>query len=252
MSISSPPNYGTPDWQRGFYSAQKLLASVAANVGNVTVNVPPNAESLVINVNGNLTVGKAIVQVHGLGSGIFYNAVLLPGAANTFSSWFTDVSEAIDTQVKVTILPTPTDPWFVYADAGVHLTADISKLMTLQSVQYVAPSAPSNIASDRPPVELQIAGGVVATGATFLAAPGATNRIRLFGLNIADNGATSISYIIETGNGQLILACAAPGAATLAIPVTGFPMVANTGLQTTSTSGARTLAVVAYYTIEAV
>lgn len=120
------PTIDTPDYQRGVVSAQVLLASAANSNYALTVGVPPNAESIIVAFEDQ-NVGIP-VSCTGVTSGANYAGALAAKSSQTLSSttFFFDVSSAVDSEVTVTAHGIGGGPWSIYADSGVHLTADIA------------------------------------------------------------------------------------------------------------------------------
>lgn len=185
MSISSPPNFGTPDWQRGVIQGQTLLATVASPNQSVQVNIPASCKTLVIAGRG--LTGVNNVTVAGVTTDIYYPCVRAPGteAVGGTTTWLASVSRALDTSVTVTLSANPLYTWYVYADGHPFITVDGNKLTNDIGQQYVIPSAPSNAAGDHPPVELQASTFAISAGGTILAAPPAGQRHRVFGVEMA-------------------------------------------------------------------
>jgi len=120
-----------PPYQKGVVSAQKLLATVAAGTGTVTVGVPPNAESLVILLPSDPAIDKVVVQ--GTTTNVEYPSLVL--LTNSLESatfcCIALVSSAVDAEVTVTPGTVPSVPWHVYADSASRLVSDL----TLRAVQ---------------------------------------------------------------------------------------------------------------------
>jgi hypothetical protein len=185
----------TPDGQMGVVSAQALLAQVAAGVQFVTVGVPPNAEGLVVVVPG-LAIPSNLILAYGTVTGAYYTGAVStsPTAPPTTTAFF-DASSVTDDQVTVSVLQVPPVPWFVYADTGVHLMADISKAANRKGVQYVIPTAPALDTGDHPPVELIAAGLQFNANGNLLNAPPAGMRHRIF----------QLQAFVYTGTGYVVV-----------------------------------------------
>lgn len=248
--MASPIAIDTPDYQRGVVNAQKLLGIIAAGDLSLTVGVPPNAESIVI-VVGDVTQGF-LVTVTGNTTGMLYVGMAWPQAlaGNANGTWVFDASSPLDDAVTVRLTAPSTLPTYIYADSGVHLAADPSKLSSLLGQQYVVPTTPSTNTGDHPPTELRSAAGNALTPYNIIAAPAVGSRLRLFALAMEDNGASAASYIVNQTTGTIYLPCSAPGSASLTIPLTGLPLSPNEGLNVVSSSAGRLVAASVYYTVE--
>ena len=131
--MSPNPNVGTPDWQNGIVNAQLLLATVPGATLTKVVNVPPNAESIiVITYCATRPVPATVV---GVASGYSYptnfNYVIAGGNYYTFT--FIDASTVVDSQVIVSIYPAVQGPWYIYSDAASHISYDPTMATLLQS-----------------------------------------------------------------------------------------------------------------------
>lgn len=254
VSISNPPNYGSPDWQRGYYSAQKKLASVPANTIQTSVIVPPNAESIIVTCQ-NAGVGNELVCL-GLTSAQYYasaKSTKISGSAASVT-WFFDTSAVIDSTVELTWNTAPTFAWTVYADAATHLTADISKATDENGQMYVVSSAPSVLSGDHPANELLFAQfGNAPSGSTVIAAPGAGNRLRLFYATASALTAGQFINLSGSVSGKIVLAGIATNPlipTTIDYKPTGVILGTNDALIMTTAGGTGTCNVV--YTVETV
>lgn len=251
---ATTPIIDTPDYQRGVVNAQALLASPAAGTGNVVIGVPPNAETIIVVVPS--APANSTVEVQGMTSLTNYPGVNIAASPNSHASnaWFFDISAAMDTQIKVIAIATPTAQWFVYSDAGVHMIADVSVAKTSLGTQYVVPVAPSALASDHPATELQVAGGFLfASGSTVVAAPGVGKRLRVFYASVANETAGGRTFV-EDSTGADILAVAYSGSAGASNDVSfapsGLPLPANAGITVVGSNATNNATVV--YTVETV
>lgn len=227
MSISGPPQFGSPDGQRGITTAQKLLATTAPGTSSATVTVPPNAETIVVAVPLPPAGPKAVCQ--GVTTGFDYPGLSAPSQYSTPShaEFLFDVSSALDAQVTITLQFSPARAWYVISDQGVRITADASKLTSRLGQQHIVPGAPSTLVGDHPPVELQSQSfyGITAT-TTILAAPGAAKRYRIFGAWAVNVGTGDTCLIEGTYNGNPCY-LAAPGSGSPNFPLTGLALDAN-------------------------
>lgn len=254
MSISNPPNYGTPDWQRGYYSAQKLLADVPAGTHTTTITVPPNAETIVIQVdNSSLAFAPSVVGVQ---TGIHYAPQFqhLTTSMSAYPVWFVDMSSTVDQEVTITFLALANFAWYVYADAGVHITFDTSKAVNEIGEQYVVPCVPSALPGDHPANELEIASMLDSPNGTALVpAPGAGNRLRVFDAFLNSSTPTNFVALRTSATGVQIIGISSNNASTGAqisgLP-SGIPMPTNEGINIITSAGDADGTVV--YSVEAV
>ena len=229
---------GTPDFTRGVVSAQKLLATTSAGTSTATVGIPPNAETLVVAVPLPPIGPKAVCQ--GTTTGFDYPGLSVPSQYSTPSHaiFLFDISAAVDAEATVTLQFSPSRTWYVFSDQGVRITADASKLTSRLGQQHITPGAPSTLAGDHPPVELQSISffGITAT-TTILAAPGAGQRYRIFSAWVVNVGSGDSCLIEGTYNaGNCFLA--APGSGSPHhIPLTGLALDANTLVQVNALFG---------------
>jgi hypothetical protein len=228
-----------------------LLGVVAGTDVSATVGIPPNAETVI--VNGTF-VQEVTVSVVGVTTGAYYAGTKAyasaPGSAS--NTWFFDVSSALDTEVVVTLSETPVQPWYVYADAGTHLVADVSKVVDVVGRQLVVPQVPYTGLNGGPVVEVLVKSALLAANGAMLATPGLLRRYRLFSVQMASTTAASVSFMQDSIAGTTYCALASPGNATTNIPAQGVPLGANAALDFTISAGAPTVAIVVMYTIETV
>ena len=231
MSISNPPSFGSPDWQRGYYSAQKLLASVPAGTYSVTVTVPPNAETIIVQA-ANITAG-AYVTMQGVDTSITYAGFQTDraGAVSGAFSAFFDCSSILDSQVTLHLQNSLAKPWYVYADAGVHVVGDVNKTVNLDGYQYVIPTAPGGWPSDHPLNEISVAYVEATTAnATILAAPGVGKRYRLFSAQVLVASGTLWAGISDTSTGLFVCWGANNSPGYMSYGPSGVPLGNNGGV----------------------
>lgn len=226
--MAGPIAIDTPDYQRGVVNAQKLLAHVTGIATSVIVGIPPNTETLVVT-----TFVHAVNQpitVTGQTTGVIYPSVpLYPNTVpGVWQTYWVDVSQSVDDEVEVQILGSSSLGWYVYADSGVHLIADVGGVRTLAGIPYTIPIAPSESAGDHPPVELQSFGGNFSANGNVLAAPGAGFRYRVFHASAVP--VTGGSYFAELGNsagGALFLFCSGIAGGQMSFYPSGLPCGTN-------------------------
>lgn len=242
----------TPDYQFGVVNAQKLLATVPNGTNSVTVGVPPNAETLIVLTPGGINLFRC--QVTGVTSGLSYAGIILPGQASASSGlqWFFDVSQAVDAQVTVTLSAGAGGAWSVYADAGVHVVADASKLTNDLGVQYVIPTVPNILNSDHPPVELKFASLITAASAVFIPAPGAGLRLRIFSAMVFPNATAVFGWLADSVGGVAICPGSQQAPGILPFIPQGIHLSTNASLNYSLQGGSGNMYVSAIYTVESV
>jgi hypothetical protein len=244
-------NVDTPDYQRGIVNAQVLLAEVVSGTGGVIIGIPPNAETLVICASA---ADPALPEVVGRVSGIGYAGAkaVSQNEQDASPNWFFDVSSVVDTTVEISFDRAVVATWYVYADAGVHIVADVSKNSNAEGTQYVIGSVPSTSSGDHPPNEVLAIGAFNAASGVILAAPGAGLRYRVFSVAMAATAAGLIGQVNDTTSGQTLGVCAGPGSSPSSIPAQGFPMTQNHGISYQQLAGAGSMLMVVFYTVETV
>lgn len=242
----------TPDYQRGVVAAQKLLATVPAGTDLVTVGVPPNTETLVV-VGGDPT-SMATAMCFDTANGMQYvgRRVQSPGLDPVNFTWFFDVSAAVSQQASVALGGEPTAAWTVYSDTGTHIVVDVGRATDISGAQYVVPTAPSRFSGDHPPVELLAASSIFTGNTSFIAAPAAGERLRLFHLSAGIYGGSGACNIVESVTGTVVAWVG--GGAPLDLPFTpsGLPLTAENGLFTNQAQGNTSWYINAVYTVETV
>ncbi|MGH3262025.1 MAG: hypothetical protein ACRDNS_08530 [Trebonia sp.] len=242
----------TPDHQQSTVSAQKLLAVGLATDQNLTVDIPPNAETLLVALS--LGAVSDTITVAGLTSGISYSGGQLIGSPTSgfTQTWAFDISAPVDAQVQITLGSVPGEPWYVYVDAGVHTVVDLATRRDPSGSQYVLPIVPGTVAGYHPPDEVLIVGNDGAGSFHLLAAPGAGKRYRIFGACMASTSSDVIGLLIDSISGQWLLVLAGPGNAQVQFPAQGVALSANGPLGYLLGGGTGTTYCQATYTIEAV
>ena len=252
MSISQPPNYGTPDWQRGVVASQKLLDFVAPGVHSAVVIVPPNAESIVVFGHG--LASNATAQCLGITSGVPYVGVSVVGTPGGFGSvtWFFDVSQAVDSEVQVSVTGATPNGYYIYADAGIHLIADAANLRNAGGEQYVIPTVPNVASGDHPPNELQYASAFNTVGGTVLPAPGAGQRYRIFSAEIANYDSAGVWQVRDVQTSGPFLIGAGASAVVMTYGPSGLPLSNNAAVAVLLSAGGGTWFAILVYTLETI
>jgi hypothetical protein len=240
----------TPDYQRGTVNAQVPLAAVASGTLTTVVAIPPNAETIV--VTGQTGSLKPTLNVFGVTTNIVYPVVPVAPVttAGGWSTWWVDATQCLDQELSITIGPGAISEWYVYADAGVHLTADASLRRAQTGVQYVVPTIPSTIAGDHPPQELSLASGGWNANAVVLAAPGAGERYRVFTIEMMSVAAGTSGYLLDAVSNKVLCSCAGPGNSATNLPGQGYPLSTNAAINFQVNAGAAGIFASVYYTTE--
>lgn len=252
--MPGPVTIDTPDYQRGVVNAQVLLATVAAGTHTVTVGVPPNAESIMISLDGGaVTAGNAAMV--GVSTGALYAGAAIKIAGSPFTSaWVFDAAEVVDAQVNVSVPSTWASGWHVYADAGVHVVADTANLRNEYGQLYVIPSIPSTTAGDHPPSELQSTCQLaLSSGSVVLATPGAGRRYRIFYATVSTtDGVIRAMGMNDSVSGVNFCAGDSINGAQVSVSYqpSGLPLSSNAAVQATSSAGNVNIQLV--YTTESV
>lgn len=247
--MTAPIATDTPDYQRGTVNPQVLLATVPANTRTATVTIPPNAENLVVMFKGYNTTFQLYCE--GVATGLQYpgSEVFTTGQTAPTQTFIFDVTNVIEQEVVLVCTNTPTVPWYVYSDAGVHVVVDMSKLCNDYGQQYVIPTVPSITAGDHPPNELSRGFYNSTVNGNIVAAPGAGNRLRIFSLFMSCTTAGQYSEIKDGPGGLPLLNLSGAGNSALTLPGQGFPISTNSPLYL-NVGGAGGVAAGAYYTTE--
>lgn len=242
----------TPDYQRGVVNAQKLVGEFPGTQKFATVDIPPNAETLVVTFQPG-GVGEN-VTCQGVTTSIDYvGIVALPGSSTvSTASWFFDVSNAVDRQVSITLANAPGVFWYVYADAAPHLIADVSKRTNAQGVQYVSPVAPSTAAGDHPPVELQTVTVTLTGNSVVIPAPPAGQRLRLFHVAAGIFGGSGFCTVSPNEAGENLVTVGSGAPVSMSYAPSGVVLAAATALQSAQAQGGTSWYVSVAYTVETV
>ena len=115
---------GTPDWQRGVASAQKLLGHFTSVDTAKTVGVPPNAETVVILTQLSTLAGNLVVTGHTSGQIYIWQVDFNVIAGVTWVQFYIDVSSSVDSQIDILFNTAPTADWWVYSDQAAHISFD--------------------------------------------------------------------------------------------------------------------------------
>ena len=219
----SSSNTGTPDWQRGVNSAQRLLNTVGGGSQLQQVAVPPNAQTIIVLASA--TPGLGTFEAAGVTTSFLYpvsQSIFKPGTEE-FGAYFINVANCIDTEITCTFSHAPGNTWYIYADQGVHINFDPFVANLLQLVGsppglYGALALGSD-GTDARPLSTNINGrliplvptlssgnvGVPSPGTTYpvLAAP-ASGAWYLFGIDAVSNSASGGCAVELFANGTQI------------------------------------------------
>lgn len=195
----------TPDYQRGLFNPQALLAIVPANTGTITVGIPTNAETLIV-VAASIADGGT-VYAEGVSTLYKYQGYRAWPSRRVTSAptWFFDVSSAMDEQVTITWVDAPGQIWFVYADAAAHIIADTSSVTDSYGQKFVVPSTPGGGSTDHPANELIFASAFLAASTNLVGAAGVGQRYRVFAAQLAPNAASVAGYLTDASTGRAFL-----------------------------------------------
>jgi hypothetical protein len=229
----------TPDGQYSSVSAQTLLATVAANTVSETVSLPPNTESLLVFVQS--TSGYELESTIGVTTGFYYPIGLYPsmGGGSQNSLYAVGVSPASDSEVVITWVSAPNEPWYVVADSGIRVIVDAT---LSQVVAEVGASVPGNgvlvLGSDHAvalpfllgfggetiPLVPSMAGQQTASagGAQILPAMGGGNHYYLFGYDV---DASAVSTLEISDASYVIADINFPATGLQGVPLHGFKTV---------------------------
>lgn len=240
----------TPDGQRGVVSAQLLLAGPEVGNQTIIVGIPPNAETLIINANANGLISDVVCG--GVGSGVNYPVMKLANRviSSDGDTWVIDASSVVDSQVAIVVTALNTGHWYVYADSGVHVVVDRSKLVSKSGVQYATLVPPATGPGDRPPVELRYLSGLVAAGGIVAPSLGATLHYRIFSAQLITYAGTLAGYLIDAAAGQAFLFCTPTSSGQASYSPSGLLLTVNTGVTFTVLAGAGNVAWSIVYTAE--
>lgn len=248
--MAEPIATDTPDYQRGVFNPQALLATVPANTASVTVGIPTNAETLIV-VAADISDG-GVIYAQGTGTLYKYSGVRINAQAHmtAATTWFFDVSAAMDEQVKIVFANAPGQIWFVYADAAAHLVADSSANKNTVGQAYVIGSVPSTFSNDHPPTEIQTNSALVAASGNIVAPAGAGNRYRLYAVTMASTAAGVVG-VVNSGNATIAYCCCAGvGNNTVVFPDQGVPLPTNTPIYYQQLFGANDMVITVAYSLE--
>ena len=271
----------TPDYQRGVVSAQQLLATVAAGTAEVTVDVPPNAETLIVCVQE--YPSSLFIRAVGVTTGVVYPTAYCSTGDGivTWQAQFFDCSSPLDSKVQITCATAPSQPWYVYSDAAVHVVIDPisanaiggtgaanpggtvqvggtdgTDLRTLrtseQGMVYTVPSAPDTAAGDHPPNELLTAHVQLTASGNAFAAPGAGLRYRIFAAAMSALASGLTGWIYDLTATRLFLTMGISGWAAQTYGPTGIALSADSAITFGLNSGTGTTDIIIVYTVETV
>ena len=131
---------GSPDWQRGVVTSQKLLSTQAATSLTATVFLPPNAETLVIVTSGPIG-GAQTLTITGVTSAQVYpwQIQFIFSGGQAYAYYYADVSSSVDSSVTITFAQAAAFSWYVYSDQAAHVSFDPNLGLVVQE-QNIGPS----------------------------------------------------------------------------------------------------------------
>lgn len=281
---------GAPDFQHAVTASQRIVAQEPSSVSSVTVNVPPNTQSLWI--IGVAPGSAGTVEVIGNTSLVNYPVSMLIGqigAGNT-AIFGCSLVAAVDTSFTVIASTVSGKEWYVVADFATRIVEDLTLAAAVSAgglavsqgiqtgysdssngfhLQYGGASTgpwgvsvpPGLTSKDHPPAELAIVffnGSFTPSGATVISAPGSGKRIRIFyaKISVYANVANGAAMNATSGGvtGQLITC----GTGTLGptdiftAPLSGVPLDANTGITLSNNTGSTSATAVVLCTEETI
>ena len=250
----SSSNTGTPDWQRGVNSAQRLLVTAGGGSQLEQVSVPPNAQTIIVLASA--TPGLGTFEAAGVTTSFLYpvsQSIFKPGTEE-FGAYFVNVANCIDTEITCTFSHAPGNTWYIYADQGVHINFDPFVANLLQLVGsppglYGALALGSDGTDARAlstdtngrliPLVPTLAASGTGSVVGAIAAP-ASGKNYIFGIDVLGISGGADSFTV-TGNGGTIALLSTDQSSASAIPhdhvdLGGFPV--TTGVDWTDAGGA--------------
>lgn len=255
----TPPNTSAaPDYQNAVVSAQSLLNTVAAGVTSVVVNVPLNAESLLI-ISNYTDDPPPLINVTGTGPVLEWPVYPLPpNFSQQLVAYMCPVSAALTPQVQVTWEYAPLQPWYVVSDASGRLTIDATIAGALgiigNSVPYIgivtvgsdgtyARTFSTDSNGRQIPLVPTLTTGLVTvntTIGTLLTAP-SSGGYYLFDADIRSSAAAAIAVTIETVASVAIASVNVPAGGYVSVPLRGYRVSAITDCIASATGALITL-----------
>ena len=171
--------------------------------------------------------------------------------------------------------------WYVYGDAGVHITTDPSVAATIaapgsatpidallvggtdgtdlralrvdqRGVPYAGLTAPDLSTGDHPPVELLFAAQNLAAAGVVLGPAGAGKRYRVFAAQMTSTNAANQGYLYDTVSGTPFLGYVNAGGFQLQYLPSGLPLSNNAGISLAVFAGAGGALCIVVYTLETI
>ena len=255
-----------PDEQFGIVTGQNILAQRTGAQTTATVTFVQTTETLLVV----FTIGGSsaqILSVVGATSGASYPFAPLGNNSSGYSSflWAIAVSPVVDNSVIITLKAATGGTWYVVSDQGVRIIADVTLASIQQSAanlvqtlglpvlgwahgtseffllatdtggqQFVISGVPGETSLDHPLNEVKMSSGAVISVAgltVVVAAPGPSNRLRIYKASIGTRAAAGHVANLNDGINQY---CASYGVGLgpqfYDGPGQGFPLPANTAL----------------------
>lgn len=206
---------GSPDYQHGITTAQKLLGTFTSAQASATVSVPPNAETIVVMADS--ATPLTMLSCVGATTGYSYPisvSYLNNGGVNE-AQYFINASGQVDAQLVLTWVTAPSAGWSVYSDQAPHVSFDPNLgllvneresplgawgvlLLGTDTVNQHALETDSN-GRQIPLVPTGTTGALAVSAANnlFLAAP-PSGAYYLFGLDIRNGAASYTAVVLQT------------------------------------------------------
>ena len=244
-------NVGTPDWQRGIVTAGKLLGAFPYSQTSAVVNIPPNAESLIVVVPGSVSPGT--LSAVGVTTSMQYPGTkrLGLGTFSTSSMFLFNVSSSLDAQITLSWSGFAEYDWWAYSD-NASMIVDVPGVNALtQSAGY--PQIDQGILSMG--VEGQTAHVIevdangrqiplvptlgklvtVAAGTTQILAAPTSVHWYLFGIDVSITGGTTTPVTLIDSAGNTIAYDDPPsGGESHSIDLQGFATLGSVSIVTTA------------------
>lgn len=243
----------TPDGQYGTVNPQQLIGEFIGVTSAQTVTLPPNAESILIFLQGAVVESLALVQ--GVTTGCHYSFSEMPiGPPGGNPIYVVSVVPAMDDQLEIGFSSYATGlTYYVVADSGIRQVLDVYLANIVGIANEAAPVSALLVAGSdgtelRPlstdsngrlvplvPTDTSAMGMAVGP-TTFLGAP-SSGAWYLFGVDITTTGVGAGQVYFITGAGTWICVASIAGPGTISIPLQGMRVTSSVILNGINTAG---------------
>ena len=233
------PLVGSPDYQHGVTTAQKLLTYSPNNMSTIQFAVPPNAETIIVVAGNNPGLGSLLAV--GLQSGLYYaiNQYTQRISGQAYGQYFINVSAQVDTSMSLSWTVAPSTGTWVYSDQASHVSFDPNVgLLTALSANAPGAYGTASLGTDgtnqyeiatttrgrQIPIVPTSTTGLITVGTTatsVLAAPGSGNNY-LFGLDVRNDYAGSNPFELLDGGSVAWAVARVPTGDTVTISLDGL------------------------------